>query len=355
MATIKSMAISSPNWIFAAMTLPAVLSTAWGQTAPAPAGSPAPAMSSAPAAAPAATNAAAVDRMVRAVYRLGADDVISIKVVDADEISDKAIRVGTNGSIVLPMVGRLQVGGLTAEEVERELTTRLKPFIRNPDVSVSVAEQKSQPVTITGAVRAPGVLQLQGRKTLLEILSTAGGAREDAGYRIRITRQKEWGPIPLPNAAVDPSGQFSVAEVDLKEITEARNPAENILVMPNDVISVPKGELVYVIGDVKRSGGFVLSEKSHVSVLQALSMAAGLEKTASSKNAKILRIANASDLKRTEIAVNLKNILAGKDEDIAMRPDDILFVPGSKTRPAVIRGLEAALQVGTSMAIYRGL
>jgi polysaccharide export outer membrane protein len=247
----------------------------------------------------------------------------------------------------------VQASGRTAEDLEKELTVRLKTYIRNPEVAVSIVDQRSQPVSVIGAVNTPGVQQLQGRKTLVEVLSLAGGPRQDAGYNVKITRQKEWGPIPLPNAAPDPTGQFSVAEVDLKVITEAKNPTENILIMPNDVISVPRAETVYVIGDVKRPGGFVLGEKAHMSVLQALALASGLEKTASSSKARILRASTSPDLKRTEIPVDLKKVLAGKGEDVPMEPEDILLVPGSKTRTALIRGLESALQIGSGIAIYR--
>jgi polysaccharide biosynthesis/export protein len=289
----------------------------------------------------------------RATYLLGPDDVISIKAVDAEEISDKAIRIGSNGYINLPMVGRVQAGGLTSEALEKELTGRLKPFIRNPEVSVNVVEMRSQPVSVIGSVTAPGVQQLQGRKTLIEVLSMAGGVRADAGYNLKITRHITWGSIPLPNAVTDPSGQFSIAEVNLKAITDAKNPTENILIMPDDVISVPRAEMVYVIGEVKRSGGFVLGEKANMSVLQALSMASGLERTAAATKAKILRASSSKDLKRIELAVNLKNILAGKDQDVPMEPDDILYIPGSKTKAATIRALESALQIGTGLAIYR--
>jgi polysaccharide biosynthesis/export protein len=296
-----------------------------------------------PAAAPAAA---------RTTYVLGADDVIGIRATDAEEISDKAIRIGANGTINLPMVGRVQAGGLTTEDLEKKLVTLLKPFVRMPEVSVNLVEMRSQPVSVIGAVGNPGVQQLQGRKTLVEMLSLAGGVRVDSGYSVKITRSKEWGAIPLRNATEDPTGQFTVAEVNLKEIMEAKNPANNIPIMPNDVISVPRGDMVYVVGDVKRSGGFVLGEKARISVLQALSLAAGLERTASASNAKILR-ADTGGGTRTEVPVNLKNILAGKDQDVPMEPDDILFVPGSKPKAAIIRGLEAALQVGTGLAIYR--
>jgi len=287
------------------------------------------------------------------IYLLGPDDVITVHVVDAEEFPEKPIRIGPNGSITLPMVGRVEAGGRTAEALEKEIAERLKTYIRNPEVSVNLSEQRSQPVSVIGAVGTPGVQQLQGRKTLVEILSLAGGARADAGSSVKITRQKEWGPIPLPNAVTDPSGQFSVAEVNLRAIMDARNPAENILIMPNDVISVPRAQAVYVIGDVKRPGEFVLGEKPRVSVLQALAMASGLERTAASSKARILRASATPDLKRMEIIVNLKKILAGQDEDLPMQPEDILLVPGSRTKTALIRGLESALQIGSGIAIYR--
>jgi polysaccharide export outer membrane protein len=308
--------------------------TAWPQTAPAPA--PVPDIVPAP----------------RATYTLGPDDTISIRVVDAEEVSDRGLRIPPSGSINLPLVGRLEIAGKTVEGVEKELTTRLKPYIRNPEVTVNIVELRSQPISVIGSVNTSGVQQLQGRKTLVEVLSSAGGVRTDAGYSVKITRQKEWGAIPLPGAADDPSGKFSVAEVNLRDITDAKRPDMNILVMPNDVISVPKGEMIYVVGDVKRAGGYVLSDTSHMSVLQAVSMGGGLEKSAASSKAKILRASAAYD-KRTEISVNLKNILAGKDKDVPMQAEDILFVPGSKSKTATLRAIDSILQIGTALAIYR--
>jgi len=139
----------------------------------------------------------------------------------------------------------------------------------------------------------------------------------------------------------------------VKAIMEGRNPQLNITIKPQDVISVPKGEMVYVIGSVKKSGGFVLGEKENVSVLQALSMAEGLDRLAAPRNAKILRAEKGVDSARKEIPIDLRNILEGKAGDIALQSDDILFVPNSVTKSATIRGLEAALQIGTGFALYR--
>src|SRR5689334_13049662 len=120
-------------------------------------------------------------------FRLGPDDVILVRAVDAEEISDKQIRVDAEGYINMPLVGRLHAAGLTVDELQVEMITRLKRTIRKPDVAVSLVETHSQPVSVVGAVKNPGIFQLQSRKTLIEVLSAAGGPRDDAGFVARIT------------------------------------------------------------------------------------------------------------------------------------------------------------------------
>jgi polysaccharide export outer membrane protein len=282
---------------------------------------------------------------------LGADDVIQIHAVEAEEISDKPVRIAPDGFINLPLVGRVKAGGLTVEELQAELVHRLKRLIVDPDVTVSLTETHSQPVSVVGAVKNPGVIQLQGQKTFLEVMTLAGGPRDDAGYTARISRRKELGSLPLPRATIDPSGQFSVAEVNLQNIMEARDSAANIVMMPNDVISVPKAQMVYVIGDVIHPGGIALGDQKSVTVLQAISIAAGLGKTAKSTEAKILRLAPGSST-RMEVPVNLKMMLVGRNNDIPMQADDILFVPTSLRKDLTIKTIEA-LAGGTSGLIYR--
>jgi len=289
---------------------------------------------------------------LRSTYVLGPEDQITIRALDAEEISDKPVRIDFSGYIRLPMVGRLRASGLTIEQLEAQLVERLKTFIREPEVSVSITEFRSQPVSVIGAVKNPGVHQLQGRKTLIEILSLAGGLNTDAGHTIKITRRLEWGRVPLRTAADDPTAQFSVAQVSVKAIMEAKNPEENIIVRPYDVISVPRAQMVYVTGQVQRSGGFVLNERETLSVLQALSLAGGLGGTASPQNSRILR-PSPSASNRTELAVDLKKILAGKAQDLPLQPEDILFVPASTPKKAAIRAIEAAIQIGTGIVIWR--
>ena len=289
---------------------------------------------------------------IRSTYLLGPDDQIDISGPELTESANKPVRVDSEGNVQVPLVGRVHVAGLTPQQAEQSLNKALSTYIREPQVVVNVSEVRSQPVSVLGAVNTPGVHQVHGHKTLLEMLSLAGGIRPDAGYSVRITRQSEWGCIPLPGATPDPSGKFSVAEVNLKKIMEAKDPAENIQIFPHDVITVPKAEMIYVIGEVRRSGGFVLGEHQSMSVLQALSLAEGLNTGADARHAKILRLRPDKD-NREELSVDIKDLFKGKNKDVAMQGNDILFVPGSTGKKAALRSLEAAIQTGTSLAIWR--
>lgn len=286
------------------------------------------------------------------LYILGPDDQVTIHVLDMDEIGAAPYRIDLRGNLNLPVVGRVQAGGLTVEQFEAEITRGLKSYLKEPTVTVFVTEFRSQPVSVLGAVQTPGVLQIHGKKTLFEVLSAAGGLKPDAGNTINLTRRKEAGPIPLPTARLDGTGEFYVAELKVKSVMEATNPQENIVIVPNDVISVPKGDLVYVIGAVNRSGGFILNEKENISVLEALSLAEGLGRGSAPGSAKILR-PSADRAARTEIPVDLKKILAGKSPDVPLAANDILFVPTSAPKNAALRGVEAAISIGTGLAIYR--
>ena len=292
------------------------------------------------------------DDTVRSTYLLGPDDQLEISGPELTESGNKPARIDSNGDVEVPLVGRIHVAGLTVQQAEQVIDKSLSKYIREPQVVVNVAEIRSQPVSVLGAVNTPGVHQVQGHKTLLEMLALAGGLRQDAGYSVRITRRLDWGCIPLPGASFDSTGKFTVAEVDLKEIMEAKDPAENIQILPHDVISVPRAEMVFVIGDVRRSGGFVLGDHKSISVLEALSLAEGINTTADTRHAKILRL-NADSDQREELSVDVKNMLAGKKQDVMLQAEDILFIPGSTGKKAALRAMEAAIQTGTGLAIWR--
>jgi polysaccharide export outer membrane protein len=294
--------------------------------------------------------AAANPASTGSTYVLGPDDQVSIRALHAEEITDKPVQLDGEGFLKLPLVGRFKASGLSVEQLESELTERLKTYINDPQVSVTITEFRSQPISVLGSVNNPGVIQLRGRKTLVEVLSMAGGLRPDAGYRIEITRRTEWGEIPLPGAKLQDG--YSIAEVSVAPLLEAKNPKVNIDVKPYDTISVPKGELVYVTGEVRKSGGFVLHEKESLSVLQALSLAEGSSPAASLKKARILR-AHPDSSDRTQIPVDLKSVIAGKSPDVSLQSGDILFIPSSFTKKLTMRTIDAGYQVGTGIAIWR--
>ena len=298
-----------------------------------------------------ATKPACVNQ-VRSTYLLGPEDELSLSAPELEVLPGKTVRVDGEGDLQVPMVGRVHVAGLTVQQSEQELNKRLKTYIKDPQVAIDVKELRSQPASVLGAVNSPGIHQVQGHKTLMEMISMAGGVRQDAGYSIRITREMDWGCIPLSNSTIDASGRFSVAQVNLQSIMDAKTPEENIQILPHDVITVPKAEMVFVTGEVKKSGGFILGEHQSMSVLQAVSLAEGLGQTADKKHAKILRLNPGAD-QRVEIAVNLKGILEGKSNDVTLQGNDILFIPGNAGKKVALRVIEAAIQTGTGVAIYR--
>jgi polysaccharide export outer membrane protein len=140
------------------------------------------------------------------VYQLGPEDAIAVRVVDLDEFDPKSqgpIRIDDKGNIHLPIAGRIEAAGLTVEQLEQEIAKRLAGIMKDPEVTVSVVEFRSHPISVLGAVKSPGVYQISGRKTLFEVLSLAGGLNPDASNRIKITRAASMGTLPLANAKSD--------------------------------------------------------------------------------------------------------------------------------------------------------
>lgn len=267
---------------------------------------------------------------IRPTYTLGVGDQITIHAPGMEEISDNPYRVDSEGNINLPILGKISAAGVTVEQLESTLNERLRPLVTNPQVVISVVEYRSEPIFFVGAFNSPGIYTLQGRRKLVEMLATIGGLQPDASRVIKITRRLEYGVIPLPNAMVDREAGTSSVEISLNSLTENVNPAEDIVLQPFDVIRVDQAEMVYVNGDVTRVGGYQVGDRDSLSVTQALAMAGGLGKDASPEKSLILRpVLNTS--RRAEIPVNIKRILAGKERDFPLMPNDVLYVPPSNS------------------------
>jgi polysaccharide export outer membrane protein len=285
-------------------------------------------------------------------YVLGPGDQIVLHVVDLDDLSDKPVRIDPNGFIDLPLAGRVEASGRTVEQLKLVLADKLKRYINSPQISINITDDQSRPVSILGEVNNPGVHQLHGPKRLLEVISMAGGLKSDAGYSVVITRQIKWGALPLPGAKMDSTQGFSTARLALDDLLASKNPADNIMVLPNDVVSVPKAEVVYVVGEVKKSGSFPLSSREAMSLLQAISLAEGFGRDASRRKARIMR-PQAGDIKKLEeIPVDIQSILDGKAPDVQLYANDVLFVPNSLSKSSARRTAEAVLQAATGFAIY---
>lgn len=260
-------------------------------------------------------------KAVEAAYLLGPADQLSVHVVDLDDISDKPVRIDPNGYLELPLVGRIRAAGLTVEQLRGVLAGQAAKYIDSPQITINVLEYRSQPVSILGEVNNPGLHQLQGPTRLLEVISLAGGLKPDAGRKLTVTRLLKQGVLPLPGAHSDGTGQYSIASVQLNGLVDGSNPASNIEVRANDLISISRADLVFV--------------------------------GAAPRKARILRAVNGKASNRNEEPVDLAMVMAGKAPDIQLHPNDVLFVPDNVPASAMKRATEAAIQMATGVMIYR--
>ncbi len=284
-------------------------------------------------------------------YVLGPEDQITVRIFAADDIPDKPVQIDNDGTVTLPMIGNVHAAGLTVEQLQANLVTAYKKYFKNPQVTVQVSDFRSQPVSVAGNVTTPGVVQLRGNRNLMEVIGQAGGLRADAGDSVLITRNLSEGPIPVSGAFTDPTGKYSVAHINIRSIMSGKDPEDNIQIKPHDVITVPRARLVYVLGNVGRPGGYVLTENETMSVTQAIALAGGWDKFAALSAARILRADGAST--REQIPANIKKIMQNKAPDLQMHPDDILYVPNSLTKQIGARGAESGIGLITGVLIWR--
>jgi polysaccharide biosynthesis/export protein len=322
-------------------------------------------------------NAGAESGSVTGDYRIGAEDLLEVSVYGASDL-DRTVRVSADGWISLPLAGDVHAEGLTVRGLESAIEGLLqKNYMTHPQVNVFLREMQSHPISVFGAVEKPGVFQIRGAKSLIEVLSMAQGLADDAGDSVIVMRrgrvadaESPRSPDPQPvDAAILPgesakpgsfasasgSGSGSEAEglqISLKNLLMSADPRYNVMVYPGDVVKVPPAGIVYVVGQVRKPGGFVLKTDQNLSVLQALALAEGTTSTSAGKSARIIRTDGQSG-KREEIAVNLNRILAGKDTDPVLQSKDILFIPNSAGKTAFYRGAEAAVSITGGLIVYR--
>lgn len=283
-------------------------------------------------------------------YLIGPGDLLEIQVFQVEDL-DTTVRVGQAGEITLPLLGELRAADLTSLELRHKIASRLgEKYVQDPQVTIFIKESHNQPVSVVGAVKNPGLYQLTSPKTLIEVLSLAGGpAPAAAGRAVTIGRREGFeGLQPADGLEFLTPGRISV---DLGDLLYAQREELNIRIKPRDVVSVSKADVVYIVGEVKKQGGFVLRDQEKVSVLQALAMAEGLGRHPAKSQTLIIR--RLEDGSRQEIPLKLGKILQGKAEDPLLAANDILFVPNSKAKNAFARTATAAVQVASGLLIWR--
>jgi polysaccharide export outer membrane protein len=276
--------------------------------------------------------------------RIGPNDSITISALESDEIS-KTWRVNDTGDLDLPLVGRIHAAGLTVGELEEQLAAGLKQYIRNPQVSVFIAEGRSRPVTVAGAVHRPATMEVTSGTTLLAVIQMAGGL-DAPGATLIVTREAKYGILPLPEAKMNADGQHSSAEVTINAVTDPTSAASRLEMQPHDVVSVlNQKRLVYVIGEVNRPGAVELATQNTVSVMQVLAAAGGITKLSSPGKTQIMRL-ESSGVYKPIGRIDLKAIMTGKQEDRLLNSGDILVVPSSTIKNYTEMASASAISTG---------
>ncbi|MGH9512083.1 MAG: SLBB domain-containing protein [Terriglobales bacterium] len=263
---------------------------------------------------------------------LAPGDLIDVGVYNVPELATKA-RIGNNGDIYLPLVNYIHIAGLTPEEAQNLIQKRLSDggFVRSPHVNVFVDEHAAHGTSVLGEVARPGIYPMIGQERLFDLISAAGGFTASAGRSISITHRDQ----PDKPTVVPLSRNLS------------DNPESNVPVFPGDTVIVRKADIVYVVGDVGHPSGFLM-DNGRLTILQAIALAGGTNKTAKLNGVKIIR-RGASGM--TETPVQLKKILRAKASDQPLQAEDILFVPSSAARVAMGQTLSVALQAAATVGV----
>jgi len=340
----------------------------------------------------------AAARLIPHDYVIGTGDLLDIEVFDVKELS-RDVRVSQTGSIGIPLVPvRLHVAGLTEVQAEQKVAEVLEAngLVSHPEVSISVKERKSKPITVVGAVGHAMVYQADRQVSLLEVLAEAGGVANDAGDTVIVNRLAQEAlsdptdpsepPVIGPEdpaaaskganqagstqsstssltavtntsstsspAPVDPPHLNNTITINLNELMESGDATNNVILQAGDIVTVPHSGIVYILGAVARPGGFILAnDRGQLTTLKILALAGGLNSTAKADHAVIIR--KDPQGQQHQVEIDLKKVMKRESEDVQLQPSDILYVPNSAGRQAMLRALEFGIALGSGVALYR--
>ncbi len=233
-------------------------------------------------------------------YVVGSGDVLRITVFEHENLGTTD-RITENGFIIMPLLGPVEVGGLTVPDVSKKLSALLADgYLVNPMVNVFVEEFRSQSAVVLGHVNTPGLLELSGPTTLLQLLSKAGGLKEGNGDTVTVKREK--------------NGEKEIILIDLVSLVEGGVLTNNITIQDGDTVFVSKGGMCYVTGEVEAPGAYPC--KDQPTVLKLIALAGGFTGKAAKTSVNIVRVVNGE-----------KNIMKKVDLQTSLLPDDVIVVP----------------------------
>lgn len=266
---------------------------------------------------------------------IGPGDQISVQVLEAPELAQHA-RVTDSGELPLLLGGEVKIAGLTPDAAAKVIEHALinGDYLLHPHVSVTVDQFATQNVTVLGQVRTPGSYPIGTPRSLLAVLALAGGTTDLADRRITVERRTTKDKV-----------QYFLSNNSDKALDASPR------VFPGDTIMVPKIDVVYVMGDVYRPGGYPMATNDgQLSLLQAVTLAGSQQPNAVPNSTRIIR--KQTDGTYVQIKVELAKIEKGKLGDVALKPDDIIYIPFSYLRN-MGANLAGIVSSASSAAIYR--
>lgn len=235
-------------------------------------------------------------------YIIGPGDVLEISVYDHADLQTR-VRVGSGGTIVMPLLGQVQVSELTITKVGEKITALLADgYLVNPQVNAFVIEFRSKKVVVLGRINQPGLIELSGSINLLELISRAGGLQADAGETATVKRKVE--------------GKDKIIPVDLDSLIQGGDLSQNIPILDGDTVVISKSGMCYVTGEVKKPGSYPC--KGGTTVLKMIALANGFTGKASKGGVKIVRVMG--DKKTVYDDVDLDTTLVF-DNDVIVVPE----------------------------------
>lgn len=263
---------------------------------------------------------------------IGPGDLIQVDVMDTPEM-EQQVRVTDGGDAPLAYIGIVHLAGQTPAAAATVIQDALieKRVMRQPQVTVRIQEYATQDVSVLGQVHTPGTYPITTPQTILKVLSLAGGLTDTADRNIVVKR----------NSGEQLSYYVSNnADQALSGV---------VMVHPGDTILVARAPMVYVMGDVNRPGGYAIATNNgHLSVMQVIAMAGSANKTSMQSHVRLIRTTERGEV---ELPVRLDAIEKGKQPDVQLQPDDILYVPFSWMKNVAVNGSAIAASTAGA-AVY---